>query len=192
LSDSKKKAEVAKLRSASGLGKIGLTKTFESFEVNDDNQQAVGVLDEWLDNDNPHKAGLMLFGPTGVGKTHLACAAANWLLERRVFCRYLRTVDIPREDTDAVRELADCGWTPWLVLDDLGAEKMTERALECLYLVLDGRLWHRAPTIITTNFTPTQLRKMLNAAEAGQGDRLVGRLNELCKMVPLGGEDRRS
>jgi len=178
----------------SGLGKIGLTKTFEHFVLDSSNRAAWEALTDWLGtaDDRAYKTGLLLFGPTGVGKTHLACAAANWLLDREVFCRYLRTVDIPREDTDAVRELANPDDTPWLVLDDLGAEKMTERALECLYLIIDGRLWHKAPTIVTTNYTPTQLRKMLNSAEAGQGDRLVGRLTELCQMVPLGGDDRRT
>lgn len=135
--------------------------------------------------------GLYVYGPTGTGKTQLACSVMNHLLDRGVFCRFLRTVDIPRNDQEALVELIDEGANPVLVLDDLGAEKQTPRLLECLYAIIDGRLWNGAYMVITSNYRPRDLARVLNAAEDGYGDRLVGRIREACRMVPLGGRDRR-
>lgn len=137
------------------------------------------------------KPGLLLYGPPGVGKSWIAACAVNRLVDALVGARFLRGVDVPRNDQWAVEQLADDVATPVLVYDDVGAEKFTPRALECLYLILDGRTHAGAPTIITTNWRPEALGAMLNDAGAGYGDKVVSRLRELCEWVPVGGTDRR-
>lgn len=137
------------------------------------------------------KCGLFLFGEPGVGKTHLACAACNMLLNRGIFCRKVRVVDIPRNDQDFVVQLADWRKTPVLFLDDLGTEKWTQRMLEILYLLIEHRLWDSAPVVITSNFAPGALSNQIDSASEGDGVRLVGRIREMGVIVPVVGENHR-
>lgn len=134
------------------------------------------------------RRGLMLFGPTGTGKTHLACACANVLIESGVLALFLPTVRIPRNDQEAVERFASPSHAPFLVLDDIGAEKPTDRLLECLYTIVEGRLWSGAPVVATTNFDPPGLRARLG----DYGERLVGRLAQVCTWHPVGGPDHRT
>ncbi|HEX9057700.1 MAG TPA: ATP-binding protein [Ktedonobacterales bacterium] len=103
---------------------------------------------------------LILSGPTGVGKTHLAAAVANYQLAEgnSVFFSvvpelldHLRAAfapgsEIPYDELfDRVRE------SGLLVLDDLGAENSTPWATEKLFQLMNYRYNYRMPTVITTN-----------------------------------------
>jgi DNA replication protein DnaC len=49
-----------------------------------------------------------------------------------------------------------------LLIDDLGKQKMTERAETELYDVLEHRTNNLKPTLVTTNATGQQLARMLS------------------------------
>lgn len=162
--------------------------TFDRFEPMEGKQSALRVAMKW---DPGSGRGLVFYGPTGVGKSHLACAIVNRLIDEGIFVRFLRTVNIPKENTEEVEKLADPDEVPVLVLDDLGAEKGTERALECLYSIVDGRIWAGVPTVLTTNFKPEDLAGKLSETQPGYGERLLSRLKKACKLVPVAGKDMR-
>ena len=188
-----------------GLTGRWLLATFETAERDKHNRAVLAMIRSWArwvrgwaESPNPvwaggpaGKPGVLMYGPPGAGKSWIGACAVNMLVDNGVAARFLRTVDMPKHDTEAVEALADIERTPVLVLDDLGAEKRTERALECLYLVIDGRAHAEAPTIVTTNWRPDPLMGLLNAAGAGFGDKLLSRLHGLCEFVPVGGPDRR-
>jgi DNA replication protein DnaC len=103
---------------------------------------------------------LVLAGPHGVGKTHLAAAVANVHLEagNPVFFSivpdlldHLRAAFAPTSEMpydalfDRIREAG------LLVLDDLGAENSTAWATEKLFQLINYRYNYRMPTVITTN-----------------------------------------
>jgi len=178
------------MRFKSGLSSAGRLMTFNSFEPREGKQSALRIAMEW----NPDLGqGLLLYGPTGVGKSHLGCAITNRLIDEGVFTFFLPTVKIPKENTEAIERLTDPDEVPVLVLDDLGAEKGTDRALECLYYIIEGRLFNGCSLIVTTNFKPpTDLANRLSESKAGYGERLVSRLKQSCRFVPIGGRDMRA
>lgn len=179
---------IAEMRFRSGLGTAGLRMTFESFESRDAKTAALKIAKEWdLDT---FERGLLFYGPAGSGKTHLACAILNRLIDGGTFGFFLPTTKMPKENTDAIEKLSDPDEYPLLVLDDLGSEKTTDRALECLYSIIDGRIWNRAPMIITTNFKPP--KELAARFGSDYGDRLASRLQLACLAVPVGGSDMRN
>lgn len=187
-----RKARLSEYRTHSRLGPRGLRFIFGSLEVDRDNEVAIEVARKWVAKvlHGEVVSGLFIYGPPGTGKTHLACACLNELIDSGYPGVFLRLVDIPRNDQEAVVELASPSATPVLVLDDMGTAKPTERLVECVYHIIDGRLWCEAPLILTSNLNLEGIRSAYNAI-AGSGDRLASRIVELCRPIPLGGKDRR-
>lgn len=74
---------------------------------------------------------------------------------------------------------------PILYLDDLGTEKASDWVKEQLYLVINERYNWVRPVVITTNLN------MQEIAEA-YGERFASRLVEMCDVIKLTGDDRRT
>ena len=74
-----------------------------------------------------------------------------------------------------------------LILDDLGAERGTEYALEQVFAVIDARYRSRKPLIVTTNLTLNALKHPDDLAHA----RIYDRILEICAPILFGGENLR-
>lgn len=142
--------------------------------------------------------GLLLLGPTGVGKTWQAYgalrAAVGFPVPTRVGFRRRQWkaapfADLmaslrprPRVDSDEV--MNQLRTVDLLLIDDLAAAKGSEWVEEQTYRLINGRYEAMLPTIFTTNLALNELREAI-------GDRIASRLAETCNRVVLAGKDRR-
>jgi DNA replication protein DnaC len=158
--------------------------------------------------DENGRTGLYIHGTLGTGKTHTAwLAAADWCAETgtRPQCGdhqvppllFLRVPDLldalrPQDDKTRMR-IRDCQEAGLLVLDDLGAEKPSEWAIERLYMIIDHRYAHKLPLIVTTNVPITRLAEHMSGlgATSGPAARIASRLVQMCTGVKMVGPDRR-
>ena len=133
-------------------------------------------------------AWLVLTGPFGTGKTHLAAAIANDRLARgqpAVFIvvpdllDHLRSTFSPNSEVtydDLFETVRD---TPLLILDDLGTQTTTPWAQEKLYQILNHRYNKRLATIITTNLGPDELVRVDPRLYSRLGDPNISRVLEI-------------
>ena len=144
--------------------------------------------------DGPER-GWYLMGPVGTGKSHLAHAVGNTLRAQGIpvlvasvplWLDRLRAAYEAHDDQEdrGDRLMREMATLPLVILDDLGAERPTEWALERLYLVIDQRYQACLPVGITTNWRPGDLADVL-------GSRIVSRLVEMCDLYTLDGGDYR-
>ena len=109
--------------------------------------------------DNP-RGWLVLKGGFGSGKTHLAAAIANERLARGEpvlfvvvpdLLDHLRATFAPTSRVTYDERFESVRATPFLILDDLGAQVTTQWAQEKLFQLFNYRYNAQLPTVITTN-----------------------------------------
>ena len=121
--------------------------------------------------------GLLLFGGVGTGKTYTAACIANELLAQGIPVVMTSLVKLIDGGTDEL--CSRMAAIDLLILDDLGAERSTDYALEQIYNIVDSRYRSRKPLIVTTNLTLDEIRHPQDTAHA----RIYDRLLEMC--VPI-------
>jgi DNA replication protein DnaC len=163
-----------------------------------------GFVREYPAVDRP---GLLLIGEPGTGKTHLAVAALRALLEKGhegVFFDYQNLLDKIRSGYDATSGASDRAAykealdAPVLLLDDLGAHRVTEWVEDTVTSIITNRCNHRKTLIATSNLPdPDVTGAMIEYTGAGGvavhrktlgemiGARARSRLFEMCRVIRM-------
>jgi DNA replication protein DnaC len=168
-----------------------------------------------------NKAGLLLVGKAGRGKTHLAVGIAKALIrEKGIECVFYDYADLLKQIQDSYNasvQATELGLlrpvfkTEVLVLDDLGSVRPTEWRWDTVRLILNTRYNDSLTTIITTNFAdepaagvvdldaPRVSESFATARAVARddtlgdriGERMRSRLHEMCRIVRMEGDDFR-
>jgi DNA replication protein DnaC len=137
--------------------------------------------------------GLWFYGSVGTGKTTLAMLVSRAALDagRSVAIyslpRLLAEIRATFEDGSEgsyVEFLDRLAAVDLLHIDDVGAERTSDWVLEQLYSIVNARYEDERSMIITTNLERNELVDQIR-------ERTVSRLEEMCTLVPLYGEDAR-
>ncbi len=172
---------------SSGLGALMQTQSFESFDLSfysaetgdrSRMQHNFDFVRAYAEGFDLQARGLLFFGATGLGKTHLSTAVARRVIERGFDVYYTTTIGMisdferarfgrsdDRAAADPTRYI-DCDL---LILDDLGTEVSNQFANSIIYMVLNERMNLKRPAIINTNLSARDIKSRYS-------DRIASRL----------------
>ena len=209
------------------LAKAGIPQRFsnttlESFrcrlagDPNDYNQLSkaqIGAMEYASSHPFGAKRGLLIQGPPGVGKTHLAVGALKKLIEKGFPCLFFDYQTLLQRirdgynaaagtsDRAAYRSALDADV---LLLDDLGAHRATDWVYDTVTAIITHRYNENLATIVTTNLPikawgdPGKSQdeagkwRFVDTLDERIGERAVSRLAEMCSVLRIHTQDFRT
>jgi DNA replication protein DnaC len=163
------KREIEARFSLSSLGERFSNATFDSFEARPGTEKALEYAKTYASTFPAYGAdGLMIWGAHGNGKSHLAAAVAHKVQEKGytlVFQTMPELLDRIRgtfrngKNTETEKDIMTALQTcDLLVLDDIGAEKVSDWVQDVLFRIVDDRYRRKKPILYTTNLQPSELK----------------------------------
>ena len=176
----------------SGLSRLLKNQAFDTFSLDyykgneyEEMKNNFEDLLSFANNFECDKRSFLLYGPTGLGKTHLSTAVAKLLIDNgyNVIYETAQNVfsDFEKDRVELSRSRFDFNVTlgepisnkylecDLLILDDLGTEMVSQFSVACLYNIINTRLNKGLPIIASTNLTSDEIRKIYH-------DRITSRL----------------
>lgn len=157
-------------------------------------QNVRAAADEFIsgveENARNSRRGMILYGSNGVGKTYLAAAIANKLIENGRKVRWVTLEPLirmtPQQFDMAVAALRSIE-TDVVVIDDFAAERSTGFGIASTFQVIDELYRAHACMLVTTNLTRSQI------ANPGppEAQRVLDRMKERCLCVCYEGRNKR-
>lgn len=145
--------------------------------------------------------GLFIAGSYGTGKTHLAAAIANELIEQRTPVICMTMIDlldqiratyktkraISDDDVDEAFILKQYQDVPLLIIDDIGSEQPTEWGVSKIFAIVNARYEAYMPTVITTNYSGAELEQRMTpeGGDDRNAKKTLDRLKETCVGIDM-------
>ncbi len=187
---------------SSGFGKLIETQSFESFSLDYYKKSAdtynkmkyvYDALREYAESFDARSGdSIIMFGATGLGKTHLSSAVARRIIERGYDVQYVSIIKLISDfehdrfrrdgEGDRIERYYDCDL---LIIDDLGCEMSNQFTVSCIYDIINMRINNNKSTIVSTNLTPGELREKY-------WDRITSRLLGEYRVLLFVGNDVRA
>lgn len=178
--------DVEKLFSIHNLGERFKESSFETFIPRPGAEQAYKFAKMYVnDFDSWEEESLIFWGVPGNGKTHLVAAVANELDRQGKIVVFISMPDLlekikgtfnkdsSESEEQIMRALHACDL---LIIDDIGAERVTEWVEEVIFRIVDGRYRKKKPIAATSNLKPKLLADKI-------GERSYDRLTEMSQTV---------
>ncbi len=151
-------------------------------------------LQAYAEEFDKRSSNLLLFGNSGLGKTHAALAVAGVVLEKGYDVIYISSPEFfsqlenyhfnnsPAEERALLEAVTDADL---LILDDLGTEMISPFMISTFYNLLNNRTASHAPTIFTSNITDSA------TFEKCYTEKIASRLSGSCEPFHFVGNDVR-
>ena len=200
-----KKELICAAYETSGMAELLRSQSFENFSLDyyadtpanhRHMQQLLHIMKQYAEHfGEGEMQNLVLFGGTGLGKTHLSTSVARVVIDKGYDVYYTGAVQMLSDfeyqrfgngmsgeaGSDTSRYL-DCDL---LIIDDLGTEVSNQFTTSVLYHIINTRLNRKQATIINSNLSQTDFRKRY-------WDRITSRIFGEYLVLPFVGKDIRS
>jgi len=165
-----------------------LTSHQLGFKLGEGDNEYKTILDSYVKGES----NWFFTGKVGTGKTYLAISMLNTMMTKYLKCGLYYTV--PRFLMTARHEMAGgrefefiekLTNIPYLLLDDLCVQRISDYSSEMLYIILDD--WinkNKKGLIITSNLSLSEIDKKI-------GERLSSRIAGMCEIKKFTGKDKR-
>lgn len=175
--------------------------TFEKYYLREENKRAFQTAKKYAADfttmrtyghpkTGEKNVGLVFYGQVGTGKSYTAACIANALMNQNIpvimtsFVKILQDINGEEDEARYIKILNSCSL---LIIDDLGAERNTDYALEKVYNIIDSRVRADKPMILTTNIS---FDEMMSNPDI-RYRRIYDRILEHCIPVEMPGKSLR-
>lgn len=141
-----------------------------------------------------HHHNLLITGPTGCGKTYLACAISNqacrlgFKARYLLLTRFLEELTISHLDGSYAKLMAQLHKEDLLILDDYGLTPINAKQRHDLFNLIEDR-YQLKSTIITSQFPVSKWHEYLG--EPTIADAILDRISENAQRIEMEGESMR-
>lgn len=163
---------------------------FSTYKVDSENEKAFKIANNYVNNFEKmftENQGILFYGKVGTGKSYTAAAIANELINRKksvIMTSFIKLLqDMGNFNSDDGQYINQLNSVRLLIIDDLGAERSTDFALEKVYNIVDSRYRCGKPIILTTNLDLNQMKN----CEDIRYTRIYDRIFEMCYPVKMDG-----
>ena len=188
-----KQERLKRVLAMSNLGERFKDASFDSWAHDPSTEGCFEAMKQYAEDFNREtETGFCIYGKAGNGKSHLAAALVNRVIERGYTAVFIEVPDLFSQikatysgegsEDSILRSLSSCNL---LVLDDAGAERPSEWVQEKFFQIINSRYKNRLPIVITTN------TKDMAGLEEIIGFRAYDRVLEMCKPLKNNGESYR-